>query len=225
MIELINVSFGYKGKEVVLSEINLEINQGECWGVLGHNGAGKTTLSYLIMKLLSPREGRIINNSDDYDYLPEFGGYYKHLTVLQNFEFKLSLSKSRSIAILDDTLKKLGLWDFKNKLASRLSQGQKKRLALGLIIVSAKELIYLDEPTNGLDPEMLIILKDYLMELIDKGKTIIINSHNIDFINDISTNVLILNRGKIVYKNTTAETALETVYFDKVGDDSEKNVE
>lgn len=72
---------------------------------------------------------------------------------------------------------------------------------------------------------MLIILKDYLMELIDKGKTIIINSHNIDFINDISTNVLILNRGKIVYKNTTAETALETVYFDKVGDDSEKNVE
>ncbi|MBO0439396.1 ABC transporter ATP-binding protein [Candidatus Enterococcus ikei] len=225
MIELINVSFGYKRKEKVLSEINLKINQGECWGVLGHNGAGKTTLSYLIMKLLSPREGRIINNSDDYDYLPEFGGYYNHLTVLQNFEFKLSLSKSKTLVLLDDTLQKLGLWDIKNKLASRLSQGQKKRLAIGLIIISGKEFIYLDEPTNGLDPEMLIILKDYLVELMDKGKTIIINSHNIDFINDISTNVLILNRGKIVYKNTTAETVLETVYFDKVGVNSEKNVE
>lgn len=71
---------------------------------------------------------------------------------------------------------------------------------------------------------MLVILKKYLLESRKRGKTIVINSHNIDFINDISTNILILNKGKIVYKNTTDEIVLEDVYFDKVGAFSEKDV-
>lgn len=224
MIELLDVNFAYKKNEEILSKINLKINQGECWGVLGHNGAGKTTLSYLIMKLLSPSAGRVTNNSTNCDYLPEFGGFYNYLTILQNFEFKMSLSPAASPVDLDNLLIKLGLFDFKNKLASKLSQGQKKRLAIGLIIISDKDFIYLDEPTNGLDPEMLVILKKYLLESRKRGKTIVINSHNIDFINDISTNILILNKGKIVYKNTTDEIVLEDVYFDKVGAFSEKDV-
>lgn len=224
MIELLDVNFAYKKNEEILSKINLKINQGECWGVLGHNGAGKTTLSYLIMKLLSPSVGSVTNNSTNCDYLPEFGGFYNYLTILQNLEFKMSLSPAASPVDLDNLLIKLGLFDFKNKLASKLSQGQKKRLAIGLIIISDKDFIYLDEPTNGLDPEMLVILKKYLLESRKRGKTIVINSHNIDFINDISTNILILNKGKIVYKNTTDEIVLEDVYFDKVGVFSEKDV-
>ena len=221
MIELLDVRFAYK-KEEILSEINLKINQGECWGILGHNGAGKTTLSYLIMKLLSPNIGSVTNNSVDCDYLPEFGGYYNNLTVLQNFEFKISISSTKSLMDIEKVLIKLDLLDVKNKLANKLSQGQKKRLAIGLIIISDKELIYLDEPTNGLDPEMLMILKQYLQESVQRGKTVIINSHNIDFVKDIATNILILNKGKIVYKNMNDEANLEDVYFERVGVYSEK---
>lgn len=217
MIELLNVSFGYKKNEKILSEINMKINKGECWGILGHNGAGKTTLSYLIMKLLSPQCGKIINTFLDCDYLPEFGGFYNYLTVQQNFDFKLSISKSKVNYELEDILKKLGLFDIKNKLASRLSQGQKKRLAIGLIMISDKDFIYLDEPTNGLDPEMLRILKNYVKELRERGKTLVINSHDIGFISYTSTNVLILNQGNIVYENVTSETILEDVYFEKAG--------
>lgn len=221
MIELSDVTFAYK-KEDILSEINLKINKGECLGVLGHNGAGKTTLSYLIMKLLSPNVGCVTNNSTDCDYLPEFGGYYNYLTVLQNFEFKVSISPTKPLMDIEEVLIKLDLFHLKNKLANKLSQGQKKRLAIGLIIISDKEFIYLDEPTNGLDPEMLVILKKYLQEFIQRGKTIVINSHNIDFVKDIATDILILNKGKIVYKNKNDETNLEDVYFERVGVFSEK---
>ena len=95
MLNLENINFGYQKKIPVLSNINWQIEDGECWGVLGHNGAGKTTLSYLVMGLISSENGVIHNTFDNYEYLPEFGGYYSYLTVSQNFMFKASLLKNR----------------------------------------------------------------------------------------------------------------------------------
>ena len=95
MLNLENINFGYQKKIPVLSNINWQIEDGECWGVLGHNGAGKTTLSYLVMGLISSENGGIHNTFDHYEYLPEFGGYYNYLTVSQNFMFKASLLKNR----------------------------------------------------------------------------------------------------------------------------------
>lgn len=217
MIELKNVTFGYKKKENVLTNVSFKIKKGECWGILGHNGAGKTTLSYLIINLLSPKSGEIKNNSRNSDYLSEFGGFYSNLTVLQNFQFKKSLDKNHLDENIDSVIKKIGLSKYKNELASRLSQGLKKRLAIGLIIISDRDLIYLDEPTNGLDPEIQKFLKNYLLELRKKGKTILINSHDINFISDVSTNILILNHGEVVYNDQTNKSYIEEIYFEKVG--------
>lgn len=174
------------------------------------------------MKLLVPRSGTVVNYYDNYDYLPEFGGYYNNLTVLQNFKFKLSLNKDYSNEKYGKLIKTLGLSNLENKIANRLSQGQKKRLSIGLIMISDKKLIYLDEPTNGLDPEMLIILKELILEVVNSGTTVIINSHDLNFIADVSTNILILNKGKVVYNGLTENTVIEDTYFKKVGVDSEK---
>lgn len=95
MLNLENINFCYKKTKSVLSNINWQIEGGECWGVLGHNGAGKTTLSYLVMGLISSENGGTHNTFDHNEYLPEFGGYYSYLTVSQNFMFKASLLKNR----------------------------------------------------------------------------------------------------------------------------------
>ena len=222
MIELLDVNFAYKKNEEILSKINLKINQGECWGVLGHNGAGKTTLSYLIMKLLSPSAGRVTNNSTNCDYLPEFGGFYNYLTILQNLEFKMSLSPAASPVDLDNLLIKLGLFDFKNKLASKLSQGQKKRLAIGLIIISDKDFIYLDEPTNGLDPQGIRQIRDIIKVIASQGTTILLASHLLDEVEKVCSHVVVLRKGEMLYQGSVHDMIENNSFFELKSDDKEQ---
>ena len=218
MLNLENINFGYQKKIPVLSNINWQIEDGECWGVLGHNGAGKTTLSYLVMGLISSENGVIHNTFDNYEYLPEFGGYYSYLTVSQNFMFKASLLK---MDLTEDTLnallRKIGLHKYKSELANRLSQGLKKRVAIGLMLISEADLYYFDEPTNGLDPEMLIILKGIILDLNNQRKTVIINSHNLEFIQEVTSNVLIINEGRITFNGVIDNIDINKLYMEKAG--------
>ena len=194
-----DISFFYKKNYFVLEDINWKIEKGQCWGILGHNGAGKTTLSYLVLGLLKPSKGVVHNYIKKVEYLPEMGGFYERLTVRENILFKLELSGEK-------------------QKSKKLSQGLKKRVALAMLFLRESEAYYFDEPTNALDPEMKKKLRQLIIHLKEAGKIILINSHDLAFVEEICTNFLILNNGKVCFNEPNIGVNLEEIYLEKVGE-------
>ncbi|WP_322899939.1 ABC transporter ATP-binding protein [Enterococcus faecalis] len=171
MIRLDNISYGYTKKNNILNEISFTIKDGDCLAVLGHNGSGKTTLAYLIIGLLKQQTGNIYNQFSKIAYLPEHGGTYKNLSVINNLKFKAKLEGiAQDSYIIENYLQDFGLESSKHKLVLHLSQGLEKRLALAMFFLTNCQLLYLDEPTNTLDPEMIIKLKQRVNSLRESGK-------------------------------------------------------
>ena len=203
IVEVSNIFFKYND-EYVLNDISFNIQKGEIIGVLGHNGAGKTTLFRNIMGLFSPNKGEIHfkENPSHISYLPDNNGIYKNLTVMENLTFRAKLAGINNKEIKDISsklLKRFNLFKIKNKKGRELSTGLKKRLGLSCALISNSNIIILDEPTNGIDPESLNILIELLVELKEKGYTLLISSHNLEFINKIASKVVILQEGEIVF--------------------------
>ncbi|NSV36826.1 ABC transporter ATP-binding protein [Enterococcus faecalis] len=213
-----DISFFYKKNYFVLEDINWKIEKGQCWGILGHNGAGKTTLSYLVLGLLKPSKGVVHNYIKKVEYLPEMGGFYERLTVRENILFKLELSgEKQKSKKLTQVLKEFGLIDYEFKRVDKLSQGLKKRVALAMLFLRESEAYYFDEPTNALDPEMKKKLRQLIIHLKEAGKIILINSHDLAFVEEICTNFLILNNGKVCFNEPNIGVNLEEIYLEKVG--------
>lgn len=217
-IDVKNLEFGYSNNSTVLNDLSLSFSKGEIWGILGHNGAGKTTLARLIMGLLPLRKGSITFNSldDHVSYLPETNGIYEKLSCIDNLIFRGELSglkyqecKERAESLLD-------LLELKNKRdehAAFLSQGLKKRLGLACAIMSPYELIILDEPTNGLDPESLEIIKKIITNLGNENRIILMNCHDLATVQQICTNVAILQNGECIYSCACTDTPLNEIYL------------
>jgi len=212
------------GKVQVLKELDLEIKSGGIFAVLGPNGSGKTTLIKSILGMVIPNQGVIkINGTDvlkkhayrnNINYLPQIANFPSNLTVLE----LLQMIKDIRTKIANDAflIEKFGLEPFLKQKLGNLSGGTRQKVNLVLTFMFDSELIILDEPTTGLDPISLISLKEIINAEKDKGKTILITSHIMSFVEEISDEIVFLLDGKIHFKGSiqtlkvkTKETNLE----------------
>ncbi|ARV14329.1 ABC transporter ATP-binding protein [Polaribacter sp. SA4-12] len=196
------------GKLTVLDGLNLNINKGGIFAVLGPNGSGKTTLIKSILGMVIPEEGTINIGGEEILKKHEYRNNVNYLPQIANFPGNLSVSELIQM-IKDIRTKKandlelIELFDlqpFLKKKLSNLSGGTKQKVNLVLTFMFDSELIILDEPTTGLDPVSLIRLKEIIQSEKQKGKTILITSHIMSFVEEMSDEIVFLLDGKIHFK-------------------------
>jgi Cu-processing system ATP-binding protein len=206
------------GKNQVLSGLDLMINNGGIFAVLGPNGSGKTTLIKSILGMVIPDKGVInvlgenIRKNSDYrhkiDYLPQIANFPSNLRVK---ELITMIKDLRQPTDEDERLIKLfKLEPFLDKKLGTLSGGTKQKVNLVLTFMFDSPLIILDEPTTGLDPISLIRLKDLIQIEKSKGKTILITSHIMSFVEKVSDEIVFLLEGKIYFKGSISELKTKT---------------
>ena len=206
------------GKNQVLSGVDLSISEGGIFAVLGPNGSGKTTLIKAILGMVIPNKGDItvlgenIKKNPEYrhkiDYLPQIANFPSNLKVKELIKMIKDLRKPTSEdQRLIDLFK---LEPFLDKKLGNISGGTKQKVNLVLTFMFNSPLIILDEPTTGLDPISLIRLKDLIKAEKAKGKTILITSHIMSFVEEISDEIVFILEGKIYFKGSISELKTKT---------------
>lgn len=210
MIEVKNVTKKY-GKHVALDNLNLTIEHGKIYGLLGENGAGKSTTMNIITGYLAPSMGEVI--VDDYDilkeankakakigYLPEIPPLYQDMTVKEYLVFAAQLKRiprrDRKEAV-ETAMHNAGIADVCNRLINNLSKGYKQRVGIAQAILGSPEIVILDEPTVGLDPVQINEIRELIRE-IGKEHTVILSSHILSEIQEVCDHVFMISKGKLV---------------------------
>lgn len=210
------------GKNVVLSGLDLTIDDGGIFAVLGPNGSGKTTLIKSILGMVIPDQGDIsvlgknIKKNAEYrhqiDYLPQIANFPSNLKVKELIKMIKDLRQQTNE---DQRLIELfKLEPFLDKKLGTLSGGTKQKVNLVLTFMFDSPLIILDEPTTGLDPISLIRLKEIIQVEKAKGKTILITSHIMSFVEEVSDEIVFLLEGKIYFKGSISELKTKTEQLD-----------
>jgi ABC-2 type transport system ATP-binding protein len=214
-IDIGNVSFNY-GKLKVIDDISVAINPGTSYGLLGPNGAGKTTLIRLMVGLLKPGSGSIQclgktasrELARQIGYMPQLPALYNELSVRYNIDFFARIygmkNKKERLERVDAVIKLVDLWPKRNAYVNQLSGGMKQRVSLACAIVHHPPLIFLDEPTVGLDPELRVHFWNYFEDLTKSGSTLIISSHTFDDAAHCHK-LAFMRLGKIVAEGSPAE--------------------
>jgi ABC-2 type transport system ATP-binding protein len=204
------------GDQQVVKAVSLEVPQGSIYGFLGPNGAGKTTTIKLLLNLLHAENGTIQIFDKDLqnnriEILSQIGSLieqpaiYGHLTGKENLCNRALLLQVPAEKV-DEMLELVRLKAAANKKASQYSLGMKQRLGIALALLSDPKLIILDEPTNGLDPNGIIEVRQLLLRLVkEQGKTVFVSSHLLAEIERMATHVGIINHGELVFQGTIEE--------------------
>ncbi len=216
IIETRNLNFSFRSGEQTLHGLNLQVPQGSIYGFLGPNGAGKTTTLRLLLGLLKKQQGDIHVLQHDFqshriDILRKLGSLieqpslYMHLTGRENLEvFRLTYQCDKKR--IDEVLELVRLKDAANKKAKAYSLGMKQRLAIAASLLNNPELLILDEPTNGLDPNGIIETRELIKHLNrEHGKTIVVSSHLLTEVEKMATHVGIINKGKLLFQGPLQE--------------------
>lgn len=216
LTKIYSSTFG-KRKVEALTGLNLSIQGGMIFGLLGPNGAGKTTLIKLLLGITFPTGGnaKILGyNIDSYEfknkigYLPENHKYPSYLSggnVLKFFGSLSGMSGAELDKKIDEMLQLVQLSKWKKTKVKNYSKGMMQRLGLAQAMMNDPEIIFLDEPTDGVDPIGRKEIRDILIELKNKGKTIFLNSHLLSEVEMITDRVGILNKGKLLREGTVKE--------------------
>lgn len=198
----------------VVSDLNLQVERGEIYGFLGPNGAGKTTTIKMLLGIAYPTSGeafvldREIGDMEIHrkiSYLPEKPYYYEHMTAMEIMMFYASLFNINDRALCDRLLERVNLANDKNRPISQYSKGMQQRVGLAQSLINDPELIFLDEPTGGLDPIAHIEVRDLILQFREEGKTVFISSHELSDVERICDRVAIINKGEMVHQGRLEE--------------------
>ena len=217
MISISNLHKKY-GKNKVLTGVDLEIDQGGIYAVLGPNGSGKTTLIKSVLGMVIPDSGDIsvfdnsINGKWKYrkeiNYLPQIANFPNNLSVKELIQMIIDLRQKPSEE--EQLISLLELEPFLNKKLSTLSGGTKQKVNIVLAFMFDSPLMILDEPTTGLDPASLIQLKELIQAEKAKGKTLLITSHIMQFVEEVADKIVYLLEGNIYFQGSIQELKLKT---------------
>lgn len=210
-IDNLGVIYG-KGRfqKKALEDINLTVKKGEIFGFLGPNGAGKTTTIKAILGLLVPDKGKalLFQKSSLFPasrqligYMPEIANYYWYLTPKELLTFYgeiFGIERRILLCRIDELLNVVELADYKNALMKTFSKGMLQKVSFAQSLINDPELLILDEPTTGLDPVSRMNMRDILLNLKNKGKTIFFSSHELSEVEIISDRVAILKNGRLL---------------------------
>lgn len=199
------------GSVRALDDLDLDVREGEIYGFLGPNGAGKSTTINVLLDFVRPTEGRAeVLGYDTQDQstavrqrvgiLPEGYGTYHRLTARQHLEF---VAESKGVGVVpDELLERVGLADAADRKAGGYSKGMAQRLALAMALVGDPELLVLDEPTTGLDPNGAREIRQIVREENERGRTVFFSSHILGQVEAVCDRVGILQDGRLVAENT-----------------------
>ncbi len=220
IIQTDNLTMKYRSTEVV-SHLNLSVEEGSIYGFLGPNGAGKTTTIRMLLGLLTPSTGEILLfgeklRRDNKHLLSHIGSLvevpsvYSHLTGRENLQVittLLNIPRTR----IEQVLKLVDLIPDAGRKVQEYSLGMKQRLGIALALLHQPALLILDEPTNGLDPQGIREMRDFLRTLPKQfDMTIFLSSHLLSEVEQIATHIGILNQGKLLFQNTLVALQNET---------------
>ena len=215
-LETIDLTHKFSGDQTVLERVDLQIAEGSIYGFLGPNGAGKTTTLKLILGLLKKQHGEIsvfgkpfaenrVETLRRIGAMIESPSIYAHLAAGENLEVWRKIYGSPKSRIRE-VLELVGLEETGKKRAGQFSLGMKQRLSIAIALLHSPSLLILDEPTNGLDPNGILEIRELLKNLNRQcGITILISSHILSEIEKLVTDVGIINRGRLLFQGTLAE--------------------
>lgn len=215
MIQVTNLNYEYPDKRA-LENISFQISDGSITALVGPNGAGKTTLLRALAALSNPLSGTVfIDGKSAIDeprevhlrvgYLSDFFGLYDQLTVEQSLAFTAYSRLDRDAdyeAAIETAIKRSGVSSFADKKIAALSRGMRQRVGIAQAIIHQPKVLLLDEPASGLDPEARHLLSQLLLQLRDSGMTIIVSSHILAELEDYSTDMLVIQDGKVIEHRT-----------------------
>jgi len=205
-LQIINLNKKF-GSQTALNQINIEIGNSEIIGLLGPNGAGKSTLMKSIVGALKIDEGQILFNGKDITehdietkknmgFLPENNPLYPEMYVKEYLNFVADIHKISKERI-DEVIELVGITPEKSKKISQLSKGYKQRVGLAQAILHSPDLLILDEPTNGLDPNQIIEIRNLIKE-IGQQKTVILSTHIMQEVEALCSRVILIHQGNII---------------------------
>ena len=213
-LKVSNVSKSYGVKKVV-DNISFEIEKPGVFGLLGTNGAGKTTTIRMVLGILKKDAGEISWNGKEverknvnFGYLPEERGIYPKTKIYDQmiyFARLKGMTKEKADEAIKYWMKRLEVEEYIYEPAEKLSKGNQQKVQFITAILHDPELIILDEPFSGLDPVNTELLKNVMVELVQKGKYIIMSSHQMNSIEEFCTDIMILNKGKTILKGNLKE--------------------
>lgn len=221
-IEVVNISKSY-GEQKALDNVSFSISKGEIVGFLGPNGAGKSTLMKILTTYISADEGNaLVNNNDVIEnakavqkavgYLPEHNPLYLDLYIREYLAFNADVYKTPK-ARIEEVITLTGLTPESNKKIGQLSKGYRQRVGLACALLHDPEVLILDEPTTGLDPNQLVEIRE-LIKSIGKNKTVFLSTHIMQEVEAICDRIIIINNGKIVTDkklNQISESTEQTI--------------
>lgn len=204
------------GSYTALSGVSIQVTTGCVYGLLGPNGAGKTSLIRIINRITAPDEGAVFINGhestpeDIYNigYMPEERGLYKKMKVGEQILFLArlrGLSTEQAKDRMDFWLNKFGITSWENKKVMELSKGMQQKIQFITTVIHDPNLLILDEPFSGLDPVNAELLKNEILELKEKGKTIILSTHNMNSVEELCNEITLINKSKVVLQGNVTE--------------------
>lgn len=226
ILKVEDLYFEYSPNRAILKNINFNLHKGEVLGIMGHNGAGKTTLSKILVGLIKKFKGKIILNGKEIERLNDVERvksigylaqnptlYFGRDTVFDEVSYSL-----RNIGDFDrekviELLKKFDLYEIMDKNPRDLSGGQKQRLAIACTVVTKPDILILDEPTRGIDIYHKIEIGNFIKEYASLGKSVIIITHDSDFVGDFCDSTMIMHQGEIVAHGKTLDILYDAIYY------------
>ena|SRR5690606_21111455 len=209
------------GKTLAVDNLSFSVEKGNVYGLLGPNGSGKSTTLGMILNVVNPTDGqwRWFGKEHSIESLKKVGAiierpnFYPYLSAEKNLDI-VSQIKGAAKSKIDEKLEIVGLLDRKKDKFSSYSLGMKQRLAIAAAMLNDPDVLILDEPTNGLDPQGIIKIREIILEIAAKGTTIILASHLLDEVEKVCSHVVILEKGKTLYSGRVDEMTASFGYFE-----------
>lgn len=200
----------FYGKLHAVNNLSLHIQKGNVYGILGPNGSGKSTTLGIVLEVVNKTSGEykwFDGNLKTHEALKKVGAiierpnFYPFMTAQENLELVCKI-KEVPYAKVDEKLELVGLLDRKNSKFRTFSLGMKQRLAIASALLNDPEILILDEPTNGLDPQGIHQIRDLIRKIASQGTTILLASHLLDEVEKVCSHVLVMRHGKMLYNGT-----------------------
>ncbi|MFM1878437.1 MAG: hypothetical protein RLZZ241_1303 [Bacteroidota bacterium] len=224
METILNVQYLSKnfGNLKAVQNLSFTIEKGHVYGILGPNGSGKSTTLGMVLNVVNPTKGTFHwfnNDTSTHQALKKVGAiierpnFYPYMTAWKNLQLVCKI-KEVSESRIQEKLELVGLWDRRNSLFSTFSLGMKQRLAIASALLNDPEILILDEPTNGLDPQGIHQIRELIRQIASKGTTILLASHLLDEVEKVCSHVIILRKGENLYTGPVAGMTGSHGYFE-----------
>ena len=216
------------GKIHAVKNLSFDIQKGNVYGILGPNGSGKSTTLGIVLNVVNKTSGSFSwfgGKLETHDALKKVGAiierpnFYPYMTAKENLELVCKI-KSINYKKVEEKLEIVGLSDRKNSKFKTFSLGMKQRLAIASALLNDPEILILDEPTNGLDPQGIHQIRDIIKQIANQGTTILLASHLLDEGEKVCSHVLVLRYGEMLYNGTVEGMTNKSGYFEMVCSDN-----